>query len=244
MKKLKIGQLLLLSCAFLSFSACNEKKTAEPPVAEEEEVIEEVVIEEPVVKEEPKPEPQKPAEPKPAEPKKEEPPKEPEKVAEVPKPKEEEKPPVEEKPQPQAPVPTDEYTRSVGDISVSKDDFEKDKKEILRIIDELAVIMKERDYKSWLTYIDSESTDYWQKPANLKKAQKRLPVKGLTIRNLQDYFKYVFIPSRQERTITEIRYESSTYVKAVQVEESEDIVFYYFNKINGKWMLHLPPIEK
>ena len=228
-----------------SFSACNEKKTEPAQIpAEVEEVIEEPLVKEeepkPVV-EEKKPAPEKPAQPKPVEPKKEEPAPI---VAESVKPPEPAKPAKEPEPVKAEKAKADEYERSVGGVSVSKDDFEKDKKEILRIIDELDSIMKEKDYKSWLTYIDSESIDYWQKPVNLKKAQKRLPVKGLAIRNLQDYFKFVFIPSRQGRTITEIRYESNTYVKAVQVEDEEDIVFYYFNKIKGKWMLHLPPIEK
>ena len=196
----------------------------------------------PVVETEPPapvvPEPEK-EEPKKTEPKKETPQKPEPKAEEVKK----------EEPKPAAPEkedskPSDEYKRSVGQVAVSKDDFEKDKKEILRIIDELSGVMKDKNYKSWLTYVDSESLDYWQRPANLKKAQNRLPVKGLALRNLEDYFKYVFIPARKDRTISEIRYESNTYVKAVQVEDGEDIVYYYFNKINGKWMLHLPPINK
>ena len=239
MKKLKTECVLLAVGALFSFSSCNEKKAADTPAAEN-------VVEEAPVQEEPEPEvvapvveekkTEKVVEVEKPAPKEEKPAPEPEKVVEAPK--AEEPKPVETKAQ------VDEYTRSVGDISVSKDDFAKDKKEILRIIEELDVIMRDKNYSAWLTYIDSESIEYWQKPANLKKAQKRLPVKGLSIRNLQDYFRYVFIPSRQGRTISEIRYESSTYVKAVQVVEEEDIVFYYFNKINGKWMLHLPPIEK
>lgn len=138
----------------------------------------------------------------------------------------------------------DEYSRSVGDIGVSRDTFEDDKTKILRIIDELAGVMKDMDYKRWLTYVDNESIQYWQQPANLKKAQNRLPVKGLKLKNLQDYFKYVFVPARSGRTVTEIRYISDTYTKAIQVrEKQDDVVYYYFNKIDGFWMVHLPPIE-
>ncbi|WP_191014724.1 hypothetical protein [Treponema zioleckii] len=138
----------------------------------------------------------------------------------------------------------DEYARSVGDVQVSKDDFKKDKTNVLAVIDDLAKVMADKDFKTWLQYVDSSSTQYWSQGVNLKKAQKRLPIKGLQLRTLEDYFKYVFIPSRSGREVTEIRYISDSYIKAVQVQDNTDIIYYYFNKIDGIWKLHLPPIDK
>ncbi len=137
----------------------------------------------------------------------------------------------------------DEYSRSVGAVSVSRDTFAEDKARILKIIEDLSKVMRDMDYKSWLTYVDAESINYYSQSSNLKKAQSRLPVKGLKLNNLQDYFKYVFVPARRDRTVTEIRYISDKYIKAIQVQENQDIVYYYFNKINGYWMVHIPPIE-
>lgn len=146
---------------------------------------------------------------------------------------------------------SDEYSRSVGQISVSKDTFEADKKEIMSIIARLSTIMKDFDYQSWLRYVDNESKIYWSQPANLKAAQRKLPIKGLQIKNLQDYFKYVFVPARADREVTSIRYVSDTYVKAVQVTSpataetpEKYTVYYYFNKIDGHWSLHLPRIDE
>lgn len=146
------------------------------------------------------------------------------------------------KEEPKVEQKNDEYSRSVGKLNISKDDFEADKKEIMRIISELSTIMKDKNYRSWLNYIDSESKDYWSKSSTLKKAQARMPVKGLALKTLEDYFKYVFVPARQKSEITEIRYESATYVKAVEVQEEQDLVYYYFKKINGKWLVHIPPL--
>ena len=147
-------------------------------------------------------------------------------------------------------VQKDEYSRAVGNLSVSKDTFEADKAAIMELIDTLSTIMKDMDYQSWLLYVDKESKIYWSKSANLKKAQSKLPVKGLKLKDLQDYFKYVFVPARMGRTVTEIRYESDTYVKAVQItnpsdspEEEKYTVYYYFVKTNGHWELNLPQID-
>ena len=80
-------------------------------------------------------------------------------------------------------------------------------------------------------------------PKNLHKAEAKLPVKGLKLNDLEDYFHLVFIQSRVGRQIDEIRYISDSSVKAVQVREDQDVVYYYFHKINGTWKLHLPPLE-
>lgn len=145
---------------------------------------------------------------------------------------------------------TDEYSKSVGNLTVSKDTFEADKAEILNVIDKLKTVMIDFDYNSWLLYVNNESKIYWSTPANLKKAQSKLPIKGLQLKTLQDYFKYVFVPSRAGRDITTLRYESEGYVKAVQITSNETAdseekytVYYYFNKIDGHWYLHLPKID-
>ncbi len=140
----------------------------------------------------------------------------------------------------------DEYERSLGSVSseITIEEFEEDKSTILAIIKKLETVMKNKDYKTWLTYVDDASVKYWSTKKNLQKAQSRLPVKGLYLNNLQDYFKYVFIPSRNGRRVDEIRYETKETVKVVQVNDDSDTVYYYFKKSsNGAWKLHLPPIS-
>lgn len=214
-----------LSAVFLSvflILSCNDKNKSQP-------VVEEPPVSEPEpapVDKQPEPEtaPEPAVEPEP-----------------VPEPVQE---PVvvEEKSEP-VPEPEDEYSRSVGTVSVSRDTFAEDKDKILKIISELDTVMKDFDYRSWLTYVDQETIDYWSRPVNLRKAQNRLPVKGLRLSSLQDYFKYVFVPARKGRQVTEIRYISDKYIKAIEVGEEQDIVYYYFNKIDGRWMVHIPPLD-
>ena len=74
-------------------------------------------------------------------------------------------------------------------------------------------------------------------------AQKKLPNKMLQINTIKDYFNYVFIPSRKISKVDEIRYISKTNVKAVEVREDKSIlVYYYFQKIDGKWLVNLPKL--
>lgn len=136
-----------------------------------------------------------------------------------------------------------EYERAIenlNDKNISMETYEMDKKIILQKIAELNTIMKDKNYKSWLNYIEQSSINYWSMKSNLSAVSKQLPVKGLNLRTLEDYFKYVFIPSRMGRRIDEIRYISSTSIKAVQVRNDETIVYYNFKKIDDEWLVELP----
>ena len=141
----------------------------------------------------------------------------------------------------------EEYLRSTNNLDettiVTKEEFNEDKATILKIISELQVVMDTKDSKKWLNYLDPESIHYYSNPVNLRNAQKKLPSKYVKLNNISDYFYYVFIPSRKRSQVDEIRYISKTNIKAVQVREDyTTVVYYYFTKINGKWLVHLPPV--
>ena len=141
----------------------------------------------------------------------------------------------------------EEYLRSTNNLdeatTITRQEFNEDKAAILKIISELQVVMDTKDAKKWLTYLDPESINYYSNPVNLRNAQKKLPSKYLKLANISDYFFYVFIPSRKRSQVDEIRYISKTNIKAVQVKEDyTTVVYYYFTKINGKWLVHLPPV--
>ncbi len=140
----------------------------------------------------------------------------------------------------------DEYSRSITALgagtTITKDVFQEDKKQILEIIEKLSVAMDKQDYSTWFKYVDPDSIKYWRNPRNLKKASDRLPVKGISLGGVQDYFRYVFIPARAGKNVDEIRYISETAVKAVQVQDNTDIIYYYFGKVNGRWMVQLPTL--
>ncbi len=137
-----------------------------------------------------------------------------------------------------------EYIRSTKALSaseiVTKDEFAEDKAEILRIINELQKVMEKEDVEEWLSYVDKDSKNFYSFPSNIRKVQKKLPNKAIVLNGIEDYFKYVFIPSRKNREITEIRYISKTNTKAVQVNDDGSITRYYqFIKINGRWYVQL-----
>ena len=137
----------------------------------------------------------------------------------------------------------DEYTRSIKAIEtnevITPDKFAEDKKAILETIKELDLIMKNKDYNSWLNYVTPQSMDYWKQKPHLQAVSARLPGNKIQLKTLEDYFNWVFRLSRQNARVDEIRYISSKLVKAVQVSGNQDIIYYQFEKQNGKWLISL-----
>ncbi len=137
----------------------------------------------------------------------------------------------------------EEYLRSVADVQVSRETFISDKREILQIISDLSDVMENEDYSRWITYIDQDSISYWSQSTVLQKAASRLPVKGLKLSSLRDYFYNIFIPSRKGKDVDEIRYLTTDTVKAVHVNGDTDVVYYTLYKIDGLWKIHLPKLS-
>lgn len=189
--------------------ACGSTKIEEQAPVTQETVPEEIVVEEPQV--------QLPEEPVVQEPVVEE--------------------------EPEVVVDDAEYNRSVKKLangeSVSKDEFAADKSEILRLIDELQIIMNEKDYDSWLNYIAPDSIEFYSVPRKISRAGKTEMIGGL-----KDYFLDIFIPARKQSEVQEIRYISKSSIKAVHVEIKDNkmkiTTYYNFVKIDGKWFVELP----
>ena len=148
-----------------------------------------------------------------------------------------------------------EYDKAVKRVSgetITVNTYEADLAAITKIITDLNAVMTQRNYDKWCSYVEPASITYWKNPSHLAKASARLPRKDvkvvedtyIKVKNLFDYFNYVFIPSRVGYTVENIRYINSKSVKAVQVKENEtEIVYYNFVKVNGKWMVQLPPLD-
>ena len=139
-------------------------------------------------------------------------------------------------------VVSEEYTRSVGNLAngeITTEMFNTDKEDILKIISELSAIMKSKDYNTWLRYLTPESIEYWSTPRNLAAVSQRLPIKNYKLKDFQDYFEKVFILSRINRVVDEIRYDSKDKIKAVQFLPEQDIIYYNFEKRDGNWLLKL-----
>lgn len=188
---------------------------------------------EPVKKEEPKKEPEEPA--KPAEP--EQAP-EPVVPAAIPAPI------VETKPEPVVePKPVEEKNEVIAEfegVQITKETYNQTKTEIEKVVDKLNRITATKDYNQWISFLSAEYRQQYSQASTLKMVSEALPVKGIKLKSLKDYFSYVFVPSRQNVRVDDIRFVSPTRVDVIMKQGNVSLLIYGIENIDGNWKL-MPP---
>ncbi|UTC75540.1 hypothetical protein E4O03_02065 [Treponema sp. OMZ 792] len=163
-----------------------------------------------------------------------------EKPQEVQKPAVVEKPVEKAEPKVEAAKPADEeVVAQFEGVSITKKDKEVAKSEIEEVVKKLNEITAKKDYGRWRYWLSTEYIKEFSKPEVLKKTSEGLPahLKGKQLKNIEDYFYYVFVPSRQNGRVDDITYLTPTKVKVFKIEPTRTLIFYNLEKIDGRWLL-------
>jgi hypothetical protein len=145
-----------------------------------------------------------------------------------------------EKPAPQVPA-----APAVFDAhNVSRELFEQTKLEVQRFIDQLNNMISQRNYEAWKSSLSPEffariaSAEHLQSVSDtdIMKAQR------IVLRNAEDYFFYVVVPSRTASRVDEIEFISENRVKAYMINVYNDgttlwIRLFDLEKNGNMWMI-------
>ena len=125
-------------------------------------------------------------------------------------------------------------------VAITKLTFENTKTEMQLVVEELNKITLERDYTKWLTWLSDEYKQTYSDPATLEKVSSSLPIKGVKLKTLRDYFEYVFVPSRQNMRVDDIQFVSPTRVYVImEITPKSPAAIYILEKTQTGWKLVL-----
>ena len=139
-----------------------------------------------------------------------------------------------------AAVPESEIIARFDDVIITKETYDQTKAEIEKIVGQLNGITSSKDYAKWLDLLSEEYKTEYSKPAVLKIVSEALPVKGVKLKSLQDYFLYVFVPARQRIRVDDINFTSPTHVEVLMKQGSKFLVIYSISNVSGSWKLVAP----
>ena len=124
-------------------------------------------------------------------------------------------------------------------ISITKKDKEIAKSEIEEVVKKLNDITAQKDYGRWRYWLSTEYIKEFSKPDVLKKTSEGLPsnLKGKQLKSIEDYFYYVFVPSRQNGRVDDIAYLTPTKVRVLKITSTQTLIFYNLEKIDERWLL-------
>lgn len=136
--------------------------------------------------------------------------------------------------------PEEEVVATFDTVTITKATFLNTKSEIQVVVEALNTITYARDYNKWLTYLSDEYRATYSDPATLDSVSASLPIKGVKLKSLRDYFIYVFVPSRQNMRVDDIQFVSPTRVYVLmEIAPGSQAAIYILEKFNGLWQLVL-----
>ncbi len=125
-------------------------------------------------------------------------------------------------------------------VTITKQTFKITKTEIQVVVEDLNKITFSKNYDRWLTYLTDEYRQNFSDPVTLEKVSASLPVKGIQLKTLKDYFTFVFVPSRQNMRVDDIQFVSPTRVYVImEIAPKSPAAIYILEKTGDGWKLVL-----
>jgi len=141
------------------------------------------------------------------------------------------------------PEPVEEKNTVIAEfegVTITKETYDQTKTEMEKIVEKLNRITATKDYTQWITFLSDEYRQQYSQALTLKKVSEALPVKGIKLKSLRDYFTYVFVPSRQNVRVDDIKFVSPTRVDVIMKQANVSLLVYGLENIDGSWKL-IPP---
>ena len=138
--------------------------------------------------------------------------------------------------------------------SISEEVFATAKADIQALIADLNRIIRARNYNAWRSYLEDsylnlissrgfleeKTEELYKRDQAVAASMGRDPVQvpKQVLRNANDYFTYVVVPSRSQDTLDDIAFVSQTHVIAYTVDlRGQRLVLYELETIEGKWKI-------
>lgn len=132
----------------------------------------------------------------------------------------------------------DDVVVRFDNVAITKKAYVNTKSEIELVVDDLNRITLDRDYTRWLAYTSDEYRNVFSGREVLDQVSASLPTKGIRLRSLQDYFNYVFVPSRQNMRVDDIQFVTPTRVYVImEITPSSPAAIYILEKTAEGWKL-------
>jgi hypothetical protein len=135
-------------------------------------------------------------------------------------------------------VPVEPALPSVYQVSAEKK--QASLVEIRALVDKLNAIIARKAFSDWKTYLDEDYIHTYGDPVRLKAYSTSSPfLKQLKInlKTLEDYFKFVVVPSRADVSVEDISFVDEDRVQVWTVVDNERVLLYLLKLYGKEWKI-------
>lgn len=112
--------------------------------------------------------------------------------------------------------------------------------EITVLVDKLNAIIAKKSFSEWKAYLDREYTRTYGDPVLLKEYSENSPFLkqfNIKLKTLEDYFKFVVVPSRAETVVDDISFVDENRVNVWTVVDNEKVLLYLLKLYDKEWKI-------
>jgi len=142
-------------------------------------------------------------------------------------------------------VTEDDQTESQeGTFVVSKERYEQTFDDIEGLIQTLNAVIARRNFNQWKTYLSENYINELSSQETLTALNERpvLKTSGIELKSLEDYFRFVVVPSRQNVKLDEIEFLDNNHLTAYMYNRGDPeqrIILYQLSNSDGQWKITL-----
>lgn len=128
---------------------------------------------------------------------------------------------------------------SEEDFEVSEEVFDQTFMEVEAVIAELNSLIRQEQYQEWLTYLTEDYRSYYSSPQQLERysESERLQSAGIQLKNLEDFFRHVVVPSRANLRLDDLVFLNEKSVEAIMIVRDQRISVYRLRLVDNEWKI-------
>ena len=133
------------------------------------------------------------------------------------------------------------FDDNTPEFNVTKELYTQTFGEIEDLIKRLNKIIDSGNFAEWKKYLSSIYIKKFSDSSTLSEYSE-LPIlkdKEIVLKDLNDYFKWVVVPSRSNVRLDELKFVSEDKVIAYMVIENKKTILYQLEKIDEKWKISI-----
>jgi hypothetical protein len=130
---------------------------------------------------------------------------------------------------------------TVEEYIPTQETYDRTFSEVEETIAKLNEIIRDQDYEEWQSYLTAKYRREMSSPEKLRELSEHRILKrnNIQLTSLQDYFRFVVVPSRANARLDDLVFRNDDEVEAIMIIQGQRVILYQLRKVDGRWKIDI-----